>query len=79
MCVSPMEVWFCNCLLVSLGNGLVLTGCSWLLRAACSSRFQLIWRCWDLCFGPAYVGFARNSRQAEMASAAATVGGVLFC
>lgn len=78
MCVSLMEVWFCSCLLVSSGNGLVLTGCSWLLCAACSSHFQLIWRCWELCFEPAYVGFARSSHQAEMGSAAARGGPVLL-
>lgn len=62
-----MDVWFCNCLLVSLGNGLILTGCSWLLRAECSLRFQLIWMYWELHFGPAYVVFARNSSQAGLA------------
>lgn len=64
-----MDVWFCNCLLVSLGNGLILTGCSWLLRAVCSLRFQLIWTYWELHFGPAYVVFARNSSQAGISFA----------
>lgn len=29
-----------------------------------SLRFQLIGKYWELCFGPAYVDFARNSSHA---------------
>ena len=73
-----MGVWFCNCLLVSLGNGLILTGCSWLLRAVCSLHFQLSWRYWELRFGPAYVVFARSSGEAGLGFANCK-GGFPFC